>query len=51
MKHAFLFTALLASSMAYAGSSLDTQAVQLNLLSGNIHYFLIVHLLPQQYLL
>jgi len=36
MKHACLFTALLASSMAYAGSSLDTQAVQLNLLSGNI---------------
>ena len=36
MKTAFLFLALLASSMAYAGSSLDGEAIQFSLAAGNV---------------
>jgi hypothetical protein len=36
MKHAFLISALLASSMAYAGSSLDGEAIQFSLAAGNV---------------
>jgi hypothetical protein len=36
MKRIIFISALLASSFAYAGTPLDTQAVQLNLESGNI---------------
>lgn len=36
MKRLLLLSALLVSSLAYAGKSLDTQAVQLSLAAGNI---------------
>jgi hypothetical protein len=36
MKHLFLFSALLASSLAYAGTSLDGEAIQLSVAAGNV---------------
>jgi len=36
MKHLFLLSALLASSVAYAGTSLDGEAIQLSVAAGNV---------------